>query len=143
MTVPFDRIFSSTPLNKTAGSVTSKGQAYTPDVKPGRPYWDAPPPCNPILPNALNLVGQTCGRLTVVGLRGKGGTGARQASWLVRCVCGTYETRTAKAMRNPANAHDRCEFCGHTQRLQKRSSQPRSVEAFIADNGLGKPGERA
>jgi hypothetical protein len=143
MTVPFDRIFSSAPLNKTAGSVTSKGQAYTPDFVSPRAHWDAPPPCMPVPRSALNITGFTCGRLTVIGLIGRGGTGARTASWLVRCVCGTYEARTSKAIRNPANAHDRCQFCGHTRRLQRLGSQPRSVESFIADNGLGNPGERA
>lgn len=33
------------------------------------------------------------------------------ARWIVRCDCGDYEPRTAKAIKNPANGADCCVKC--------------------------------
>lgn len=53
-----------------------------------------------------DLTGRQVGELTVVGY-------ARHypRSWVVRCGCGVYTTRSSKAIRNPANSGDKCDHC--------------------------------
>lgn len=53
-----------------------------------------------------DLTGRQVGQLTVRGY-------ARHypRSWVVQCGCGRYTTRTSKAIRNPANAGDKCDAC--------------------------------
>ena len=70
----------------------------------------------PIPKGAPELIGMVNGRLTVIGLLAE--TSAQQAAWVVRCTCGKYETRTAKAIRNPKNAEDRCYHCRHLEYLK-------------------------
>jgi len=63
-----------------------------------------------------DLTGIKFGRLTVVGmvkmeqteLSPDKKTGGR---WAVRCACGFYEMRTAKAVKNPKNSEDACQDC--------------------------------
>lgn len=135
MSVPFDRIFSSTPLNKTAGSVTSKGEAYEPNLKEMQPFWDAPPPTIKPPEGTHDFTGVTFGRLTVLGYMHRRAAGNGQQVWAVRCVCGTYEARRAKAIR-AADPEAMCQFCRHTHNLRRLGSKPRSVESFLADNGI-------
>lgn len=55
---------------------------------------------------APKLTGVRFGRFTVVGMHG-----TIRGVWVVRCACGDYEVRTAKAIRNPNNFGDRCTLC--------------------------------
>lgn len=142
----FDRIFASAPLNRTAATVTSEGERYTPAKKVTQNHWTAPPRIARTLPSPgpsfTNLTGTRFGRFVVLGLwepdrpRGKNAL----PMWVVRCACGDYETRTTRAIRNPANQDDRCQLCRHTAFLQKRSSQQRSVDEFLADQGNARGG---
>lgn len=34
-----------------------------------------------------------------------------EARWIMRCDCGDFEPRKAKAIKNPANSNDRCAKC--------------------------------
>ncbi|GLQ96451.1 hypothetical protein [Dyella mobilis] len=67
-----------------------------------------------------NLVGVKFGRLTVIGLS------FTPKRWVVRCVCGIYTLRTAKAIRNPTNADDRCEKCRQLAFLKRRDIYQRT-----------------
>jgi hypothetical protein len=53
-----------------------------------------------------DLTGRLVGSLTVMGYAKH-----YPRSWVVRCGCGRYTTRTSRALRNPANAEDTCDAC--------------------------------
>lgn len=55
-----------------------------------------------------DLTGRRQGRLTVMGLSSN-----VNGKWVVRCQCGAYEVRSAKALMNPKNDSDRCWVCRH------------------------------
>ena len=128
----YDRILGARPVNKTAGVVMAKGVHWTPQMKhqPGHRSYDAPPPCIPAesYPTGTGFVdlrGAEFGRFRVIGYMGRldpKKTG--KAQWLVRCACGTYETRTKRAIENPANGHDACRECLHLQRLKRSAARP-------------------
>lgn len=144
-----ERIVASVPLNQTAAKVTSGGEHYEPVVEfSAHEHFDAPPPIQPMhkLPGtAQGIVGRKCGRLTVIGLAvsqaAEGKTRRKHnARWVVRCVCGDYEFRTVKAIRNPRNTSDRCQRCHHIERVKKRYARlgSRSVEDFRDDAAVQK-----
>ena len=109
----FDKILSYTPINKTASRVVSRRFAYTPDKTILTADQPTPIPTRRVS-HGIDLAGHVQGRLTVIGL-------ARDVPkmWVARCVCGTYTTRTAKALRNPCNNHDACETCRHLNYLKR------------------------
>lgn len=99
----FERIATSSPINRTAAIVTgAKGEQYVPIINTGRKHYEAPP--RTVTPPAglESLIGSNIGRLVVVGWIGK--------RWLVRCQCGRYEERRSKSVRTP-NIRDRCGEC--------------------------------
>ncbi|ECC4541287.1 hypothetical protein C2920_21680 [Salmonella enterica] len=105
------------PINKMAAIVTGKGFEYQPNCQINCDEYVGPPETVPVKDLALNssfvdLTGRKKGRFTVIGLMKE-----KKGRWLVRCVCGTYTTRSAKSIkgadRNP-NAHlDACRRCMH------------------------------
>lgn len=107
MTDLFDRIAASTPLNRTAGAVTSRsGDHYEPHVPSHVRISDAPARMKRDLPkdaSFVDLTGREFGRLTVVGYLGSGGGGS--SKWQVRCACGAYEQRTAKSIKRALAGH--------------------------------------
>jgi hypothetical protein len=135
MSSVFDRLFASAPLDKTAGSVVSAGESYTPAVTNPVRFWEAPPPTRRVAdagPEFVDFTGRTIGRLTVIGVLDQPADSRGVIAWVVRCVCGIYETRKSKALKR-GTADCMCQFCNHTQRLRRRGSQQRSVEDFLAD----------
>jgi hypothetical protein len=126
-TIDYDRLASSSPLNKDAALARDgRGEHYDADAYRGdnAQCWDAPPAMVAVPPAVAGLVGVKVGRLTVLGLRPTKPTGKRPASWVVRCVCGTYTTRTARAIKNPANVNDMCARCDRTRILRWRAANP-------------------
>ena len=117
----WDAILASSPLNATAGAVTSKGYQYEPDIN-GRNIheWDAPPAIEPVgethRRNASfsDLTGHVFGRLTVMGMLRDNPT-KKAALWVCRCTCGKYVGKRAKAIKS--GARDRCDSCDHTAQL--------------------------
>jgi len=104
-----------TPVDITAARVLSGGEHYV--SRSGFKGWRAEicPPLRPLLPTDLNLVGLKFGRFTVMGLpREKVMLSRKTSAWVVRCACGRFEHRSAKAIRNPANFGDRCFECRKT-----------------------------
>lgn len=115
----WDAVLASTPLNSTAGRVTSRNRdEYNSVKKVVDAEWDAPPQFVPFKPASqnVNLIGHRFGRLVVVGYLGGG-------KWCCRCACGTYVSRSQRSALNPANAEiDRCGQCRHTAFLQRQAS---------------------
>lgn len=142
-----DKIITSAPLNSTAARVTGKGVHYDPTRKPltlqAAPDTRArenPIPCAKELlsaPAAIlkSLQAQRWGRWTVIGyaLQQPEGKNAK-ASWVVRCTCGRYETRSTKAIRRAVTSGDRCWECAHVEQVKRtyamHGSKP--LSAFIS-----------
>ena len=120
----FDAIAAASPLNSVAGSVTSKGVHYEPDVKFGcTRHEDVPIPTKPVpkvtKDGGFDLTGIIFGRFIVVGFAAEQNP-RKKASWVVRCSCGAYETRKGPAIKNPLNAGDMCRACSHFERAKER-----------------------
>ncbi|MGQ3213796.1 MAG: hypothetical protein ACT6U0_20010 [Shinella sp.] len=118
------------PADKVAGRVASRGEHFewsptlAGKVHSADPLTTrAPTPQELGQPQFVDLKGVRIGRLTVLGIAAevisKTGT-----NWVVRCVCGSYETRKAKYVKackagnNPGNEDPTCDWCGKTRRLQ-------------------------
>lgn len=112
-TTDFDRLASSVGVDRQAEQTfTMSGEADIDYCIPdNHPHWFAPPPLARIprhRPEFVDLTGRKIGRLTVIGYLGEGKDKSR---WLVRCLCGIYECRRGKAIKNEKNASDACLRC--------------------------------
>ena len=101
----FDKIAASAPVNGTAARQTSGGTHWNPSRRL-QDWYDEIPPMRGSEYYAdkgtqhhewVDFRGVEVGRLVVVGTMIKAGTG--HASWVCRCKCGCYCTRTAKSIR--------------------------------------------
>lgn len=106
-------------MNKTAAVVTGKGIHYEPDVNIVNAHWDVPQATIRCPKPSDELAGRRFARFVVVGLLPTKIKNSN-ANWLVRCACGDYETRKAKAIRNPANVDDCCTKCKYLRYLKRR-----------------------
>lgn len=126
----FNRIIASAPINTTAARQLAPGESYTPavDVKD---YWPDLPPLKTRAemdqserrnPCWRDFTGKTFGRLTVIGVLVKSND-KRPASWVCRCKCGGYCSRTAKSLkgaeRGANNFVDRCGMCHYLDDLRQ------------------------
>lgn len=102
------------PINKTAALVVSKGFEYSPAKVVLTRDQGSPIKTRALPLDAEALTGKRFGRFTVIGLAKD--TNSR---WVVRCDCGTYTLRTAKAVKNKENTQDRCEHCRHLAHLKR------------------------
>lgn len=115
-----DDIHARVPVNRVAVWVTGPGEHFNPRKRVQTNDSEAPIETRPFTSverNAegfIDLTGRRVGRLTVLGI-------AREFTrqWVVRCDCGRYTTRTAKAIKNPGNTQDRCEHCRHLAFLKR------------------------
>lgn len=106
---------TNVPVNKDAGTVvTKKGVDYKPAKKITQTHSGLPLETRPVPRCASDLTGTTFGKFRVIGLYAK-----EKGHWVVRCVCGNYETRKAKSIKNPNNNVDRCQKCRHLAYLQR------------------------
>jgi hypothetical protein len=120
----FERIGTLVPVDKQTALSTAKGFAYEPNKKITTREWEAPPELKFPRPRELNLTGVKYGRLTVIGLDANKVMGKHTApSWVCRCTCGRYTSRSAKAIRNPNNQEDRCGQCLHVAYLQRQAKR--------------------
>ncbi len=99
--------------------------------RPSRWFWDACPTLATInkatIMQGADYRGQRWGRLTIIGLLDKGErNGNGPASWVVRCDCGRFETRRAKAIREKNNPHEACERCEYVRRIRRRETHDRT-----------------
>lgn len=117
----FDRLATSTPVDKQTALSTSKGFVYEPDKTVTVREWDAPPKLKFPREKALDLTGVRFGRLTAIGMDAtKTMTKHTYPTWVCRCDCGRYTSRRAKSIKNPNNNEDRCAQCLHVKHLQRR-----------------------
>ena len=110
------------PVNKQSALVVSENKHYF-EIKPKdreELHHFKEPPIDHITfkkkkgINQVNI-GFRFGRFIVFAYRKpKGNRKSRKAipsGYLCRCVCGDYEFRTARAIRNILNVDDRCSYC--------------------------------
>jgi hypothetical protein len=75
----------------------------------------------PIEETPSPLDGLVFAKFTVIGkLLSEYSHPNRGASYVVRCQCGSYEIRKAKAIRNPANVNDCCAECRTVRYLRHK-----------------------
>jgi hypothetical protein len=116
------------PVDAAARRVIGGGVHWAPDLRSQKGYVRseiAPPPMRKVTPGQLDLSGQRFGRLVVLGLGAAKNTKAKYpaaAGWVVRCDCGAFEQRTAKALRKPGDP-DRhmCLHCGRLKDLKRKT----------------------
>lgn len=123
-----DQIRASTPL-RAAALQMSRGETYERrGFKPTRVWFDTPPATKPGL-----YSGHAWGRLKVIGRiveRQQRHSGSN-ATWLVRCACGVWESRRSRTIRTQAMA-DRCQFCEYDDGLTNKARK--AVKAIRAAN---------
>lgn len=113
-------VYTRKPVNKTAATVIATGTHFIPAKKIQTNDSDLPLAIRPLHKIELarkefqDLTGRTVGRLTVQGY-----SLDFPSHWVVRCVCGRYSTRRARAIKNPENTQDRCEHCRHLASLKR------------------------
>lgn len=124
-TTDLSRIYASVPLNGTAASVTSNSrQHWGPKPRLGNyEHWESPPPIihpskYPKTETFKDLRGEKMGWFTVVGFLGKSNP-KKSARWLLKCSCGHYEARSAKAVKAAASATECCLNCRYQRRLRE------------------------
>jgi hypothetical protein len=120
------KIVASSPVNRTAALVVSRGVSWNSKLPLENPYDSETPIPTSFMPRGLkDLRGIVFGRLTVIGYFGrkkKGkGTQARHR-WVVKCFCGTYTVRrqTTLIKLRTRNDNDCCDRCKHLDRIRKR-----------------------
>lgn len=123
MSSHWDKLAVSTPLNATAGRVTSTSRGLQPaGPRAAETYlvWKTAPQTTAVPRLTEDLTGRQIGRLTVAGYLGNMGTD--KGKWLVRCSCGDFEVRNSKAVKNPANSADACKQCRHVEFLKRSNT---------------------
>ncbi len=118
----FDRLRASVPVNRQAGLALARGEHWTPRNRMTIERWSTPPKMKTVPANTPNQIGRQIGRLRCVGLL-DAPAGKYGLSWVMRCSCGDYEIRKAKAINNPENTNDMCHACRHLQYVKARGSE--------------------
>lgn len=122
----FNRIAASAPVNKQAAMQTSGGETWSPKVALQDYFEDMPrtkriPSHHKVSSEFVDFTGQQFGRLKVIGLMEKK-VSSHKASWVCRCSCGGYCTRTSKSLKVAARAGnsflDRCGRCQYVDGLR-------------------------
>ena len=114
-----DGVRANRPVDRVAVRVAfAKGEAYEPTKKIVTRDSDAPIAWRgmrsvDVRSGRENLAGRRFGRFVVLGIAVEG------HGWVVRCQCGRYSVRNAKAICNPRNSADRCEHCRHVAYLKR------------------------
>lgn len=141
MSEVFDKLLASRPVNRAAARVLGGGVHYEMKKEIVQRHWTSPPSTQPITselracPSFEDLTGRVFGRFRVVGYLGKFNK-SKPPLWLVRCVCGDYESRYAKSIRNSENVGDRCEKCRNLVHLKRHTAWLRNPTAPQAETSL-------
>jgi len=140
-----DRVMSSTPADKLAAQVVGRGEHWEPQRPEGWPSADytGPPPLRRVPDWLSDLSGHRYRELAVIGLI-KAVQQSGWSLWLVRCRCGSWEDRTAKAIA--ARHGGRCWRCEVWARIkegrepwvaQRRPKPPKdAVGAVLASRSV-------
>lgn len=117
---PFNRIVTSSPVNRQAALSMSKGVAPPPERVPDWHVHLKAPPLMMRVPVRWrggdimeDLTGQQFGDLVVKGLL----QDLRHRRWVVRCVCGDYEVRRSSALK--LGLAQRCYVCENNRRRRE------------------------
>lgn len=119
LTARHDEIATRAPLLQAARQMEAGWDAER-GPSPSRWYWLDCPDLRPVTSNDPQLVGHRWGRLVVIGMLKKWRSGS-SASWVVRCDCGMYETRSARAIRRALNPDEGCTRCGYVWHLKRQA----------------------
>ncbi|WP_143038324.1 hypothetical protein [Pseudomonas saponiphila] len=118
------------PVDRMAARVVGAGINYEFKVSEGAVNSFLPLPTRPVSRAETHqacftdLTTTKFGRLTVIGISAE-----VNARWVVRCVCGTYGLRTAKAIKNAAP--DACCHQCHLLALAKRKDLARRTGRVV------------
>lgn len=103
---------ASTPIDRTARSVVSRGSHYEPECPESKGTWftEQPPirqkPRNQ--PQFVDLTGMRFGTVRVLGYSGtKKGNGSQ---WVCVCACGRYTIQNGKSIRSVGSS-PACSVC--------------------------------
>lgn len=145
MSTIWERLATSTPINRMAVRGISADVYGVSDQGRKLPYdfvrSHEPLPVRPYPDSALksdDLTGQRVNRLTVVGMHVDPG-GKNAARWVVKCLCGWYETRTAKALRDPIYfKRAMCSDCDFKQGIKEGHKTAPEVQVVFKRGEMGK-----
>lgn len=137
-TTNFDAVLACSPLNATAGAVTSRGAEWAPELKmhEGRVHSKDPLPTMPFSAKKIcpqdDLTGRKFGRFTVIGFSAVQNP-KKNGTWVVRCACGSYEIRRGKGIKAANDPDDCCVECMHLKIVKRRYERDgaASLETFI------------
>lgn len=104
------------PINKVAALVTSTGTSFVSKKKIQNVQSIGPISTKKFTGSSKNLSGTKFGRMTVIGMA----KDMKKGRWVVRCDCGIYAIRNAKAIENPRNNLDRCEECSEQLYIKRK-----------------------
>ena len=105
------------PVDTLAAIVTQPGPEWVPRKKISQAHWEACPSMSDPPSDVKDWRGAKLGRFVVVGFWSRGRKGG-MSRWVVRCVCGRYETRRAWSIRRP-DPKDCCQYCRHLEHLKR------------------------
>lgn len=139
--VDFDAVAPLMPFDTTAGRVAARGESF--EWQPTNNHIHSADPIahrQPIReelanPEFINLTGTRTGRLTVLGVAAEMPSNGNGQRWVVRCVCGAYETRKAKSIKKflagewEADHEPMCGWCCNNRRLQRGGFDKRKAAA--------------
>ena len=119
-------LHARTPVDQVARRVISEGVAWALNMKPGTYLLsETPLPTRPVPVTTgidKDLTGTRVGRLVVTGLHRD-----INRRWVLRCDCGWFTTRSAKAIKNPGNSSDMCERCRRLDYVQREEKIRREL----------------
>lgn len=110
-----EKIYSSTPINRTAKNVISKGIHYE-SGKLSKKHWDSPKEIKDTSKinniNFEDLTGKKFGKFIVFGKLKKRKSSISPAPWLLKCNCGKYVGKYAYFIKkNLENEFACCDEC--------------------------------
>lgn len=113
-----DDVIKSSPLNITAALVTKQSNEDIINKKYPALHSENPIKTKKISKKYEDITGFKFGRFTVMGLfKHKNNV---FSTWVCRCICGNYEIRSKKSIKNPENFGDRCHECRNLAYVKKR-----------------------
>lgn len=111
----FNEVIKSSPIDQVARRVTAPGWHYE---REGKNAHHSKEPIPFITWRAgENLTGVRFGRMKVLGVFAAPSKKGRR--WVVQCLCGNFEIRYAKAIKNPLNEDDCCSVCRQVKYLKR------------------------
>jgi len=124
------------PVDRVAARVVGKCDSYEFKISDGAVNSFLPLPTRPVgraetgQSCFVDLAGTKLGRLTVIGISAE-----VAARWVVRCVCGTYGLRTARAIKaaDPGACCHQCHVLAVAKRkdVERRTGKSVDTREFL------------